>query len=258
MLVGAYTHPTGGVIFHPPSRGLRMGIRVGIVIPAYDPDPTRLQRTVEQLLERLAPAVIRIELDCPDAATSAAVARLCERDPSVSLGTASCRRGKGAAVAAGFDAVATETDVVAFVDADGATDADAVAALTTTAAQTQQLVVGSRHHPAARIVRQQRPLRRLLSWAFIVLAGTVLPVRLGDYQCGAKALPTTVWLRLRSGVTAAGFGFDLWLITAAADADVGVRELPVEWTDRSGSTVAPVPTIIELGRTLVEIARRPR
>jgi RNase H-fold protein (predicted Holliday junction resolvase) len=235
-----------------------MGTRVGIVIPAFDPDPARLVGTAEQLVDHLAPATLRIELDCPDPVTSAALARLSARASTVSVHTADRRRGKGAAIAAGFDAVAPETDVVAFVDADGATDVDAVGALIGTAAQTQQLVVGSRHHPDATIGHQQQPLRRLMSRAFITLAGWVLPVRLSDYQCGAKALPAAAWLRLRSAVTAGGFGFDLWLITAAADLDVGVHELPVAWTDRSGSTVAPVPTIVELAGTLVAIARRPR
>jgi len=235
-----------------------MGTRVGIVIPALNPDPARLVRTTELLVEHLGPAAVRIEVDCPNQVTAAALAQLSARMSAVSINVADRRRGKGAAIAAGFDAVATETDVVAFVDADGATDVEAVAALIGTAVRTHQLVVGSRHHPEATIDRQQHPLRRLMGRMFVALAGRVVPIRLSDYQCGAKALPSAVWLQLRSAVIGDGFGFDIWLITAAIDQDIGVRELPITWTDRSGTTVAPVATVVELLGALIAIARRPR
>lgn len=130
---------------------------VGIVVPAYDPAPARLERYVEDLRTVLAPETIRVELDAPDRER---VRRLSETD--VDLAVSDERRGKGAAVMAGFDAL--DADIYAYADADGSIPSAALAAV----------------------------FRRFLGDAFAFIARRMLPTRCRDYQCGTKAVDADI------------------------------------------------------------------
>jgi len=223
---------------------------VGIVVPAYEPDVDRLGAYLAELRDALDPAEVLVELDAPDPGTEAAVRRL---DAAVHV--APERRGKGAAVTAGFERLGT--GVLAFADADGATPAgsvaDVVAPVTEGAAA---LSVGSRRHPAADVVGHQTRGRRRLGDGFAWLARRLLAVDLYDYQCGAKALSRDAWTRLRAHLYEAGFAWDVELVAMAGALGLAVREVPVVWEDQPGSTVAPVGTAADLLRALVVVRHR--
>lgn len=225
-----------------------MSDTVGIVVPAYEPDPERLVDYVEALGAEMDPARIRIELDCPE---TAVVDRLSET--SASVGTWPVRRGKGAAITAGFEAL--DTAKLAFADADGSTPpasvADVVAAL-----DGADLAVGSRRHPDAIVQSHQTFVRRSLGDAFAWTARRLLPVELYDYQCGAKALTQEAWGDLRQHLSEPGFAWDLELIGFADEHDLGLAEVPVTWRDAPGSTVDPLSTAVSLAGTLITIRTR--
>lgn len=221
---------------------------VGIVIPAYNPDPERLVTYVEALATEIDPATIRVELDEPE---TDVVDRLSGTHASV--GTWPVRRGKGAAITAGFEAL--DTAKLAFADADGSTPPASVAELLK-ALDRCDLVVGSRRHPDARVTAHQTVLRRYLGDAFAWMARRMLPVGLYDYQCGAKALRRDAWQDVRPHVSEPGFAWDLELIGFVASLDRIVEEVPVDWTDAPGSTVQPLATAASLARALVSIRYR--
>ena len=97
-----------------------MAPTLGVVIPAYRPDVPELEALVESLLETVGPDALRIEVD---AAPPGTVERLTALPVTVS--SVDRRRGKGAAITEGFEAL--ETDVLAFVDADGSVPAASLA-----------------------------------------------------------------------------------------------------------------------------------
>ncbi|WP_435195579.1 glycosyltransferase [Natronomonas sp. EA1] len=221
---------------------------LGIVVPAFHPDTERLARFVRALDETLSPAVIRIELDDADAATREVLAEL-----PAELNAIPYRRGKGAAITAGFEAL--DTDRLAFADADGATPADSVADVVA-ALDGADLAVGSRRHPDATVLGHQTFARRYLGDGFAWLARRLLDVDLYDYQCGAKALTRDAWGRVREHLYEPGFAWDVELVAMAGALGLRVAEVPVTWEDAPGSTVSPVSTAVSLARALLAARHR--
>lgn len=223
---------------------------VGIVIPAYRPDVDRLAAYVLALEETIEPETIRIELDDPAPQTRTILEAL-----PAEVNVVPERRGKGAAITRGFEAL--QTDLYAFVDADGSTPPGSLATVLEPVREGEiDLAVGSRRHPEALVGSSQTPLRSLLGDGFAALARTVLPIALYDYQCGAKAITAAGWATVRDEIYEPGFGWDVELVTAAERRELSIAEVPIHWVDRPGSTVAVVPTTIGLLGTLVRTRLR--
>lgn len=223
---------------------------LGIVVPAYRPDVDRLTSYVRALDDRLRPKTIRIELDTPSRTVPDELL-----DLPVSINAVARRRGKGAAITAGFEAL--ETDVLAFVDADGSTPVDSFANVVAPV-QTGDaaLAVGSRRHPDANVTVDQSPSRQYLGDVFVWLAQHFLPVSLSDYQCGAKAISAAAWDDVRTHIREAGFAWDIELIALTAVRYNRVVEVPVEWTDQPDSTVDPAHDGLQMLWALARIHHR--
>ncbi len=225
---------------------------VGVVVPAYNPDVDVLSAYVRTIEETLDPAAIRIELDAP---TPTVADRL--RDLPATVAVADARRGKGAAITHGFEALST--DVLAFADADGSTAAAALASVVDPVdAGETDLAVGSRRHPASTVTSHQTVARRWLGNAFAFLARLALSVPLYDFQCGAKAIDAGAWKSVRTHLYEPGFAWDLELIAIADALGHRIEEVPIEWEDRPGSTVSPVETSLSLAKALAVVRHRAR
>lgn len=223
---------------------------LGLVIPAYRPDVETLSAYVETLRAELDPAAVRIELDTPKAATVEALAGI---DATVNV--VPYRRGKGAAVTDGFEALGT--DVLAFADADGSTPAGELARVVEPVRSGgADVAVGSRRHPDATVTSHQTFARRRLGDAFAWLARRLLDVKLYDYQCGAKAVTGDAWEQIRRHIYEPGFAWDVELVAVADALGLRVEEVPVTWHDRRGSTVAPVRASYRFARTLFTVRGR--
>ncbi|QCC48579.1 glycosyltransferase [Halobellus limi] len=233
-----------------------MNRSVGIVVPAYRPDPERLGGYLHALDEHLDPAVLRVEVDAP---RSDLRERLGALPDCVEFSTADARRGKGAAITAGFEALSDAVDVLAFADADGSTPADSFAAVVDAVASGEfDLATGSRRHPDADVASHQTFARRRLGDGFAWLARRFLDVQLYDYQCGAKALTAETWRSVRAHLYEPGFAWDIELLSVAGALDCRIGEVPVRWEDRPESTVSTVGTTLRLARALVTSRHRAR
>jgi len=221
---------------------------VGVVVPAYNPDIEVLSTYLDEIVRAVDPDTLRVELDGQSGAE-----RLAATPAEVAVSTE--RRGKGKALTEGFDAL--DTDVLAFVDADGATPAPQLARVVDTVTDGgADLAVGSRRHPDATVENSQSRLRTVMGDSFAWLARRLLGVSLYDYQCGAKALTAAAWDRIRPGITERGFAWDVELLGLAGSQDLRIQEVPVTWHDHPDSTVSPVRTGIDLGRALVRTRLR--
>ena len=223
---------------------------VGVVVPAYRADVDRLREYLRSIEGRIDPAVIRIEWDAPRPGEADRLT-----DVAAAINTVSRRRGKGAAITAGFEAL--DTDVLAFADADGATPAAELATVIDTVRSGRaDLAAGSRRHPDAEVMTHQTRTRRHLGDAFAWFARRMLDADLYDYQCGAKAITAEGWDRVRDHLYEPGFAWDVELIAMAGALDLRVEEVPVQWYDRPGSTVSPVRASLELGQALLSARHR--
>jgi glycosyltransferase involved in cell wall biosynthesis len=229
-----------------------MSRSVGVVIPAYHPDVDRLGAYVRALHDAVAPEAIRVELDAAEPAVRDRIA-----DLPVTLHEASARRGKGAAITAGFEALST--DVLAFADADGSTPASSLADVIDPVVDgAADFAAGSRRRPDATVESHQTVARRYLGDGFAWLARRLLDVHLHDYQCGAKALTHDAWGRVRPHLHEPGFAWDIELIAVADAVGCRIVEVPVVWEDRPESTVSPVRTTLRLARGLLVSRHRAR
>jgi len=227
-----------------------MSRSLGVVVPAYSPDVERLAAYVSALDDRLAPDAIRIELDAPAEGVPGALDAL-----PATVGVSPYRRGKGAAITAGFEAL--DTDVRSFTDADGSTPPDSFAAVVEPVLDGRaDLAAGSRRHPRATVESHQTVARRWLGEAFVQLARTLLDADLHDYQCGAKAITAEGWEQVREHLYEAGFAWDIELVAIAAALDFRIAEVPITWEDQPGSTVDPVRTSLRMGRALFAARHR--
>ncbi len=223
---------------------------VGLVVPAYRPDVERLSAYVRSLHDTIAPETVRIELDSPRDGVPEALA-----DLDAEVNAVPYRRGKGAAITAGFEALST--DILAFADADGATPASSIEDVIAPVRNgTAALAVGSRRHPDATVASHQTLARRHLGDGFAWLARLLLSVDIYDFQCGAKALTAEAWEEVRHHIYEPGFAWDVELVAITGALDYRVEEVPVEWHDRPGSTVSPVRDSLRLGRALVAARHR--
>ena len=219
--------------------------RLGVVVPAFRPDVDRLESYLRDLEVELDPATLRVELDDPAAATLETLSAL--EMPALEVDAVPYRRGKGAAVTAGFEALST--DRLAFVDADGSTPAAEVRRVVD-ALEGADVAVGSRRHPDAEVVGHRTFARRFLGDGFAWLARRLLEADLYDYQCGAKALTAPTWAAVRDHLYEPGFAWDVELVAMAAALDRIVAEVPITWEDRPGSTVSPVRTSLSMAKAL--------
>jgi glycosyltransferase involved in cell wall biosynthesis len=226
-----------------------MSRTVGVVVPAYRPDTALLSSYVHALHDRLDPAAIRVELDAPQSGVVDDLTDELEDLPDVAVASVPYRRGKGAAITAGFEAL--DTDVRCFADADGSTPAESIERVVQAVRDGADLSVGSRRHPDAVVESHQTIARRFLGDGFAWLARRLLDAELYDYQCGAKALTADLWRRVRGHLYEPGFAWDIELVAVSAAVGADLQEVPVRWEDHPNSTVEPVRTSLRLARGLL-------
>lgn len=226
-----------------------MSSTVGVTIPAFKPDITRLNNYIKSIQNLDFVDTIHIELDNPSSVDTSSIVGF------DSINTVKERRGKGKAITAGFDFLST--DVLAFADADGATAANSLKKVTFPVQnESVPMAVGSRRHPDAEIISHQTIIRRRMGDVFAWMARKLSSVSLYDYQCGAKALSADVWDEIRHHVYESGFAFDFELIELVSRSGHKIREIPVVWDDVSESTVNPIKDSILMAVKLYTIQNR--
>ena len=222
---------------------------VGVVVPAYQPDVEVLLPYLDAIRDAVDPAVIRVELDAPGEGVAEAI-----RKTGATVHVADGRRGKGTAITHGFEAL--DTDVFAFADADGSTDAESFATVIAAVGDGTDVAVGSRRHPDAEVTDHQSRVRRRFGDWFARLARGALGVDIHDFQCGAKALTRAAWQRIREHVFEGGFAWDFEVLAVADALGYEIEEVPVTWEDHPDSTVPPIRTALSFVRALAVVRHR--
>jgi dolichyl-phosphate beta-glucosyltransferase len=141
--------------------------------------------------------------------------------------------GKGAAVRTGVLA-ATGAHIL-FADADGATPIEEEWRLREAIDAGSDVAIGSRLVPGAGIQRQRTWTRAALGRAFALLARTLFRLRVRDTQCGFKMFRRDCARRLFSLSQETGYVFDIEVLALAEHFGYRVAEVPVHWSEKSGS-----------------------
>jgi glycosyltransferase involved in cell wall biosynthesis len=235
-----------------------------LIIPAYN-EERRLPATLRALrsyalstAELPRPPLEVLVVDNASTDRTAEVARAMS-SPAMPVRVLHCSvRGKGAAVAAGI--AATTSDVVGFMDADGATDLTAfetAAALLTAGAD---VVIGSRAAEGAQTEARHTRVRAVGAAAYRRAAALLVP-GICDTQCGFKLLHGDLARAVFADLGTRGFSFDVELLARCRGISARVEEFPVTWYDVPGSTFSPLRhglrSFAELAGIAWRLRRRP-
>jgi glycosyltransferase involved in cell wall biosynthesis len=143
--------------------------------------------------------------------------------------------GKGGALIEGLK-LAPTTDLIGYVDADGATAPPAFLDLVEHCTDVD-CAIGSRWLPGSVVRQSQSQQRRIFSRVFHGLVQVLFRMNIVDTQCGAKVMRRAAVEQIHSALRIADVAFDINLLYALKRSGYSVREVPTEWTDKIGSKI---------------------
>lgn len=170
--------------------------------------------------------------------TLGVVERVAREFPEISADNFPAPIGKGGALIEGLR-LAPTTDLIGYVDADGATPPNAFHELAKLCDGSRaDCVVGSRWLPGAVLHQSQPWLRRFTSRCFHVIVELCFWMHIQDTQCPAKVMRREAAERIHDSLRIADLAFDVNLLYSLKRAGFRVLEVPTEWTDKIGSKVS--------------------
>jgi glycosyltransferase involved in cell wall biosynthesis len=165
-------------------------------------------------------------------------------------------KGRGLALRTAW--TTSESDVLAYVDADLCTDLNGLLPLVAPlVAGHSDLAIGTRLHRAARVARRLKP--ELISRAYNRLLRIGLHARFSDAECGFKAIRARAAHELLPLVLDDEWFFDTELLVVAQRRGLRIHEVPVDWVQDADSRVDFLPAALADLRGVARLlAHRPR
>jgi hypothetical protein len=225
---------------------------LSLVIPAYN-EADRLSSGLRRLVDELpADGTEILVIDDGSTDNTAEVARRNLASwPQHSVVSLPRNSGKGAAVRAGV--VRARGDVIAFIDADMATDPRDLSRLID-GLEGNHVAVGSRSLDGS-VVDDRSAHRTAMTQVFGLLVGSLMDLPMSDTQCGFKAFKGSIAKLLFHGSRVDSYAFDVEVLNLAVRLGLRTQEVPVRWTDMSGSHVRPIRDAVQM---LTDVARTRR
>jgi len=145
--------------------------------------------------------------------------------------------GKGGALIEGLK-LAPLADLIGYVDADGGTPPGAFHDLVRCLEEPQvACAIASRWLTGAVVHHFQPENRRFASRLFHLFVELFFQMGILDTQCGAKVMRRRAVEAVHDRLTLADLAFDVNLLFSLRRAGFEIREIPTEWSDKSGSKV---------------------
>jgi putative flippase GtrA len=228
---------------------------IDIVVPVYN-EATDLERSVRALDTYLSEALpysyrVTIADNASVDGTWLIAQRLANTLPNVAAVHLD-EKGRGRALKQVW--LASDADVVAYMDVDLSTDLAAVLPLVAPLVSGHSdVAIGTRLARTSRVVRG--PKREFISRSYNLVLRTALRASFSDAQCGFKAIRADVAHQLLPHVADTGWFFDTELLVLAERSGLRIHEVPVDWVDDPGTTVDIVATATEDLRGVARLIR---
>ena len=218
---------------------MRASCYLEVLIPSLNEAhrlPQTLMRTIQYLeAQPYSSSIVVIDNGSVDQTSDLVARRWSDRVPVRLTGCA--QRGKGAAVRRGI--LTSRAQFVGYMDADLATPIETLDVVVPLL-EKFPVVVGSRRIGGAALVKRQ-PVHRAMSGAvFRVMANRIVP-GLTDSQCGFKFFTGDLVRMVARQLHIDGFAFDVELLKAILEIGIPIKEIPVAWSDKAGSSLRAVP-----------------
>jgi glycosyltransferase involved in cell wall biosynthesis len=230
--------------------------RLSVVVPAYN-EESRLRATLDAIGDHLRAdpeqwgdwELIVVDDGSTDA-TAAIAAEAAAAEPRIRTVTAPENRGKGNALRLGV--LASRGRRVLLTDADLATpieELDRLDLILTMGRGTA--AIGSRALPESRIEIRQAYVRELLGRLGNALIRAVAVPGIRDTQCGFKLIDGPAAREAFAASRLDGWGIDIEILHQLRRSGHEVVEVPVRWSHRDGSKVAPLDYARTAGELLL-------
>jgi glycosyltransferase involved in cell wall biosynthesis len=167
--------------------------------------------------------------------TLGVVERVAQDFPEVKALNFQAPIGKGGALIEGLK-LAPTTDLIGYIDADGATAPPAFLDLARHC-HTVDCAIGSRWLPDSVLHQSQSKQRRIFSRVFHALVQFLFRMNIKDTQCGAKVMRRAAAEKIHPALRIADVAFDINLLYSLKRNGFTILEVPTEWTDKLGSKI---------------------
>lgn len=234
-----------------PSRN-DVAIELSIVIPAYN-EAFRLPVVLEALrhhVDTTSTEIIVVDDGSTDGTVTAAK-RAGDWAKHLVVLEHTDNQGKGAAVRTGV--AAARGDVIAFIDADNATDLAALGPMVAALGPNVAAVFGSRHAPGSSVTGAPA-IRGVMGRVFNHVVQAAAGTAIRDTQCGAKVFLAPAARLAFGGAGVDGFAFDVEILRRLLAMGLGVIEYPVTWHYVHGTKIrltTPLKMLRDIARIRV-------
>lgn len=227
--------------------------KYSIIIPAYN-EGARLGAALDSVLSHAANSNWDTEVIVVDDGSRDNTAELvhsrADSNPGLRLVKNPGNRGKGYSVRNGM--LHAQGEILLFTDADLSAPVEQASKLFAAIEGGADVAIGSRWLQPDTQTHRQSLLRQFYGRTFNLLLQILLGLKFKDTQCGFKAFSRTAAQKLFAMQTIDGWGFDAELLYLAGRLGMGVKEVPVLWSDVAGTRIHPIRDGIRmLGEVLV-------
>lgn len=208
-----------------------MNPELSIIIPVYN-EEKRIGKTLIELAKFIKQKNIAPEVIVVDDGSSDHTPILLERFKNlIKIITVNPNRGKGNAIRLGV--LEAKGQKILFMDADLATPLFEIERFLDEFKESDNILIGSRSSSQAK----RTPFRAFAGFVFKLVCDFILSLPQEDTQCGFKLFSRQAAKDLFSQAKINRWGFDIEILYLAKKSNYIVRELPVAWEDKPGSTV---------------------
>lgn len=209
-------------------------MKVSLIIPAYN-EEKRIGNVIGQYLKYYTKKYgkefeLFVMIDGTDG-TLNICKQFSKKFPNLKLDHSKKRRGKGAAIVAGFK-LATG-DFIGFTDAD---DSILPFEFDKLIDSNSDCSIASRKIRGSKILKNQPAIRRFASKGFNVLVNTMFGLNLKDTQCGAKVFKYETIKTILPELKSNGFEFDVELLWRVKKNGFEIKEVPIIWAHQQHSS----------------------
>jgi len=209
---------------------------VSIVIPAYN-EAKRIESTIRRVFQEIRD--LNFEVVVSEDGSTDETPLILERlkkeygDRMVTLHSRR-RLGKGKGFLRGV--THSRGKYVILLDADYPTNAETLINIVKHLRKGYDVVVGSRAHELSVLDPPAPPLREAIGRVFNAIVRLLFGIKIRDTQCGVKGFKREVFSTI-GPIQFTNFVFDVEIIIKAQACNLKVKEIPIYWSNKSGSKV---------------------
>jgi len=220
-----------------------------LIIPAYN-EKKIIESTLKKVVNFLTKKTYSWEVIVVDDGSTDGMSAIVKKwgAKNVSLIRYEENRGKGGALKEGVRRAVGK--YVIFSDADLSVPIETVDVLINEIKRGSQVAVGTRRAEGSEIVVHQPLFREYLGRVYTFLTRVVTNTKVSDFTCGFKGFTNDAAKKVFSKSLLNRWAYDSEILFLAKKYGYGIKEVPVEWTDRGDSRVrvgnAVVTSLIDL------------